>query len=122
MAKSQVYDGAPENILGFVIACRSYLRMRMRGVVVEEQIQLILLYIQGSSADIWKENMLEDLKVEVLEYETVGEFLADLRKKFGREEEKTVKVAELRRLEQDRKNLCKSSGEQQDKVDIKGDF
>ena len=49
--------------------------------------------------------MLEDLKVEVLEYEIVGELLADLRKKFGREEEKTVKVAELRRLEQDRKTM-----------------
>jgi len=79
--------------------------MRMRGVAVEKQIQLILLYIQGGSADIWKENMLEDLKVEVLEYEIAGEFLADLRKKFGREEEKTVKAAELKRLEQDRKTM-----------------
>ena len=50
--------------------------------------------------------MLEDLKVEVLEYEIAGEFLADLRKKFGREEEeKTVKAAELKRLEQDRKTM-----------------
>ena len=71
---------------------------------------------------MWKEIILEDLEVGELKYEIVGNFLAEIKKEFGGRHEKTVKVAELRRLEQDRKNLCKSSGEQQDKVDIKGDF
>ena len=31
-------------------------------------------------------------------YKTVGEFLADLKKEFGRGKKETVKVAELRRL------------------------
>ena len=44
--------------------------------------------------------MLENLKGELLEYETIGEFLADLKKEFGRGDEKTVKVVELKRLEQ----------------------
>jgi len=35
-----------------------------------------------------------------LEYETVREFLADIRKEFGGENEESVKVAELKRLEQ----------------------
>ena len=48
--------------------------------------------------------MLEDLEAEILEYEIVGEFLADIRKEFG-EEEETVKAAELRRLEQDGKTI-----------------
>ena len=47
--------------------------------------------------------MLEDLKGELLEYETVGEFLAEIRKEFGGGEEESVKVAELRRLEQEGK-------------------
>ena len=34
------------------------------------------------------------------EYETVGEFLTALKKEFGRGEEESVKVAELRKLEQ----------------------
>ena len=55
----------------------------MRGMTIEEKIQWILSYVQGESADIWKKNMLEDLEVELLEYETVGEFLADIRKEFG---------------------------------------
>jgi len=41
------------------------------------------------------------LKGELLEYETVGQFLADLKKEFGKGDERTVKVVELKRLEQE---------------------
>ena len=77
--------------------------MRIRKNTVEKQIQQILLYIQGNSADVQKENVLEDLKIEVLKYKMAGEFLADLRKKFGKRYEEIVKAVELRRLEQGRK-------------------
>ena len=49
--------------------------------------------------------MLEDLEVGLLEYETVGEFLAEIKKEFGGRDEKSIKVAELRRLEQGRKTM-----------------
>jgi len=48
---------------------------------------------------VWKENILEDLKSENLEYEMVEEFLANLEKEFKEEDEKIVKVADLKRLE-----------------------
>jgi len=41
---------------------------------------------------------LEDLEEENLEYKTAEEFLTELRREFGKEEEETVKVAKLRRL------------------------
>jgi len=44
--------------------------------------------------------MLEDLEEELLEYENIGEFLANIRKEFGGENEESVKVAELKKLEQ----------------------
>ena len=56
-------------------------------------------------ADIWKENVLEELEIGELEFETVGEFLAEIKKEFGGEEEESVKVAELRKLEQGRKTM-----------------
>jgi len=56
--------------------------------------------MQERSVNMWKENILEDLEVEELEYEIVGKFLAEIKKEFGRRGEKTVKVADLRRLEQ----------------------
>ena len=50
--------------------------------------------------DVWKENIMEELEAEELEYESVEEFLINLKKKFGRGEKKLVKVVELRKLEQ----------------------
>ena len=70
----------------------------MRGAAVEEQIQWVLSYIQRELADIWKENILEDLERRLLEYEIVGEFLADIRKEFRGGDKESVKVAELKRL------------------------
>jgi len=74
--------------------------MKMREASVEEQIQWIFSYIQGGLVDVWKENTLEDLEAGLLEYETVGEFLAEIGKEFGGGDKESVKVAELRRLEQ----------------------
>jgi len=48
--------------------------------------------------------MLEELEAEELEFKTVGEFLAEI-KKFGRGEEESVKAAKLRKLEQGGKTI-----------------
>ena len=55
--------------------------------------------------DVWKENTLEDLEESSLEYETAGEFLANIKKKFERGNEEIVKVAELKRIEQEEKTM-----------------
>jgi len=56
--------------------------------------------VQGGTADVWKENVIEELEAGEIEYETMEEFLMSLKKEFGREEEESVKAAELRKLEQ----------------------
>jgi len=48
---------------------------------------------------------LEDLEGGLLEFETVGEFLAEIKKEFEGGDEKLVKVAELSRLEQGGKKM-----------------
>lgn len=50
-----------------------------------------------------KENILEDLESENLEYETTEEFLVDLKKEFRGRDKEVVKVIELKRLEQEEK-------------------
>ena len=50
---------------------------------------------------------MKDLEGEVLEYETAGEFLVDTKKELGEGDKKTVKVAELKRLEQEERTIEK---------------
>ena len=45
-------------------------------------------------------NTLEDLERGLLEYKIAGEFLADIKKEFREEDKESIKVAELRRLEE----------------------
>ena len=46
---------------------------------------------------------MENLKVEGIEFESVGEFLAEIKKEFGKGDEESVKVIELKRMEQEEK-------------------
>jgi len=55
--------------------------------------------MQEGAADVWKKNVLKELEAGELEFETVEEFLTEIKKEFGGEEE-SVKAAELRKLEQ----------------------
>ena len=52
VAKLLVFNGKANRVGEFIIACRLYLKIRMRGTTVEEQIQLVLSYIQGELANV----------------------------------------------------------------------
>jgi len=96
MAKPAIFNGEAGKVGGFVTACRSYLKMKVREETVEKQVIWVLLYVQGGSVDIWKENMMEELEAGEMEYESIEEFFTSMKKKFGGGEEETTKAAELR--------------------------
>ena len=45
MAKPAIFNGEAGKVGGFVTACRSYLKMKMREGTVEEQVIWVLSYI-----------------------------------------------------------------------------
>ena len=100
VATLAIFNGEAGKVGGFITACRLFLRMKLRGATVEEQVQWVLSYVQGGSADIWKENVMEEMESGEVEYESAEEFLTCLKKEFGGGEEELVKAAELRKLEQ----------------------
>ena len=105
VAKLAIFNGEAERVGGFITACRLYIKMRLRGNMVEEQVQWVLTYVQGESADVWKKNVMDELESGEIEYETVEEFLTCLKKKFGGGEKESVKAVELRKMEQGGKTM-----------------
>jgi len=99
VAKAAIFSREAGKVGGFVNACKLYIRMRLGEATVVEQVYWILSHVQGGSADIWKENVMEELKTGEVEYETAEELLMSL-KEFGEEEEEVAKAAELRKLKQ----------------------
>ena len=105
VAKLQQFNGSSRKVSRFIIVCKLYIKMRIRGVTVQKQIQCILSYVQERSVNIWKKNTLEDLKEGLLEYEIVGEFLANIKREFEGGDKEIVKVAELKKIEQGERTI-----------------
>jgi len=55
--------------------------------------------------NIWNKNIIEELETEEIEFESVGEFLAEIRREFGGGDEESVKVAELKKIEQEGRTI-----------------
>ena len=45
VAKPAIFSGKAEKVGGFIMACRLFVRMKMRGNTVEEQVQWVLSYV-----------------------------------------------------------------------------
>ena len=61
----------------------------------------LFFYVQRGSADIWKENVIEEINAGEIKFETVEKFLAKIRRVFGGGDEESVKITKLKKIEQE---------------------
>ena len=52
VARPAIFNGEAGKVGGFIMVCRLYLKMKLRGTTVEEQVQWVLSYVQGGLADM----------------------------------------------------------------------
>jgi len=97
-------DSKASKVGDFLMVYKLYLRMRMRKTTVEEQMQWVLIYMQGYSANIWKKNVLEYLEIGVLSFEIVEKLLEEI-KEFEEGENELRKVMELKKIEQGQQTM-----------------
>ena len=83
---------------GFIIACKLYLKIKIREIIVKEQMQWVLIYVQEVVADVWKENVIDDLEARVLEFKIIREIFEKIKKKFKEKDKKLKKIVELKKL------------------------
>ena len=52
VARLHEFNRSSGKVAGFITVCKLYIRMKIRRVTVEEQIQWVLSYVQRGLADI----------------------------------------------------------------------
>ena len=52
VAKPAIFNGEAGKVGRFILACKIYIRNKMRGDTVEGQVQWVLSYVQGGLVDV----------------------------------------------------------------------
>ena len=71
------------------------------------RISWVLSYIQGGVAEIWKDNILDEITKGISLVNTVEKLFIKIRQEFGEFDEESRKVDKLRLLEQGEKTVDK---------------
>ena len=103
VARPQVFSRKIEEVSAFVNVARLYIRMKMTEEVGATQVAWVLLYVQGEIAEVWKDNLLDELAKGESEMESVEQLFAKIRNDFGETSEEERKIEQLRTIEQGRR-------------------
>ena len=89
-----------EDMSAFINAAHIYIRMKMTEEVATTQVAWVLSYVQGGVAEVWKDNLMDELAKGELEMETAEQLFSKIRNDFGETSEEERKIEQLRTIEQ----------------------
>ena len=76
----------------FVNAAQLYIRMKMTEEVGVTQVAWVLSYMQGGIAEVWKDNLLDELAKGESEVESAEQLFAKIRNNSGETLEEERKI------------------------------
>ena len=78
-----------------------YLRIKVTGELKSIKIAWVPSYVQGGIAEVWKDNLLDELLKKESEIEIVEELFSKMKNKFRKTAEEKRKMEQLRTIEQE---------------------
>jgi len=69
VAKPQVFSGKMEEVGMFINVACLYIRMKITDEAATTRMAWVLSYVQGGVAEVWKDNLLDELAKEESEVE-----------------------------------------------------
>ena len=84
-----------EEVSVFINAARIYIRMKMTDEAATTQVAWVLSYVQGGIAEVWKDNLMDELAKGESEVETVEQLFSKIRNDFGDLEKRRRKKERL---------------------------
>jgi len=103
IARPQVFSGRMEEVSAFINTAHLYIRMKMTEEAAAIQVAWVLSYVQGGIAEVWKDNLLDELAKGESEMESVEQLFIKIRNDFGETLEEERKIEQLRMIEQGRR-------------------
>ena len=99
------FNGERSQVVGFINVCHLFIQMRLGQVGERSRMSWVLSYVQRRVAEIWKDNVLDEITKETSLVNMVKELFTKIWQEFGEFDEESRKVDELRLLEQGSKTV-----------------
>jgi len=84
----QIFDGTLSRVSEFMEECTRYIKEKMKGEKMEDQIYWVISYIQGRLTDEWKKRIVDKIFENKWKDRHVEEILQEIEKEFERKEKK----------------------------------
>ena len=84
----------------FINVVHLYIRMKITKEAATTQVTWVLSYVQGGIAEVWKDNLLDELAKKESEMELAEQLFTKIRDDFEETLEEKRKIEQLRTIEQ----------------------
>jgi len=89
-----------EEVSIFINVVHLYIRMKITKEAATTQVTWVLSYVQGGIAEVWKDNLLDELAKKESEMELAEQLFTKIRDDFEETLEEKRKIEQLRTIEQ----------------------